>query len=287
MNQLKLMFFVCLYLVISADCLATNSKFKSGFFNQNANDRVVPIRKPIETHTVNWNNISNGPYTKEQEIKDFGAVNSWQSKGTEIIDGTCKISLLKNALSGEGGHLAKHAITPGTEYEVSFDVKFDVDFEWCEGGKVGFGFGVGNGFAGNHPAWDGTGGSYRLMWYKSPKDTSVYFHPYGYFKDQPTGTGFDFKKEYPKGGSIKKDQWYKINLYVKSNTGSNVDGWVRLEVDGYKVLDQPIRWTTDDSMRHFNTLWFETFRGGQGKSWMSEQDGYIYFDNVTWTLWAK
>lgn len=48
-------------------------------------------------------------------------------------------------------------------------------------------------------------------------------------------------------------------MYVKSNTGSNADGRVQLKINGETVIDQNIRWTTNDSKRFINNLSFHTF----------------------------
>lgn len=69
-------------------------------------------------------------------------------------------------------------------------------------------------------------------------------------------------------------------MYVKSNTGSNQNGWVQIKINDTPLLDQAIRWTTNDSQRLINKLSFNTFRGGNGTQWESPNTDYIYFDNL-------
>jgi hypothetical protein len=120
------------------------------------------------------------------------------------------------------------------------------------------------------------------MWYHDDAGRT-YFRPYVYYKDQPESCGNSFGKSYPSSGSLVKGQWYTVKLYAKSNTGSNTNGYVRVTINGTTVLAQNIRWTTDDTKRLIKTLSFHTFRGGSTSNWQSTTDGYIYYDNLTWT----
>jgi hypothetical protein len=58
--------------------------------------------------------------------------------------------------------------------------------------------------------------------------------------------------------SIQKGQWYKVHMYIKSNTGSNHDGHVQIKINDEVVIDQDMRWTTNDSKRFINNLSFHT-----------------------------
>jgi len=164
------------------------------------------------------------------------------------------------------------------EYELQFDVMFDENFDFSQGGKVGFGFLIGEGYTGGVPGTNGNGASVRLMWYKNTSTSPVIFRPYVYYKDQPGQFGDDFGKSF----SIQAGTWYSVKIYAKSNTGSNKDGHVRMTINGTTLLDEAIRFTTNDAKRLINRITFETFRGGADASWQSTTDGYIYFDNVHW-----
>ncbi len=156
------------------------------------------------------------------------------------------------------------------------------DFSW--GGKVGFGFLIGAGNTGGVPATDGNGGSFRIMWYKNNSTSPVFLKPYVYYKDQPGTYGNDFGLKYPNNGtSISKGTWYTVKMYMKSNTGSNTDGRIKLVINGTTLMDQAIRWTTNDLQRMVKHICFETFRGGAETYWQSTSNGDIYFDNVSYT----
>lgn len=59
-------------------------------------------------------------------------------------------------------------------------------------------------------------------------------------------------------GSIEKDKWYKVHMFIKSNTGSNFDGHALIKIDNETVIDQSMRWTTNDTKRLTNRFLFHT-----------------------------
>jgi hypothetical protein len=233
-------------------------------------------RASYSSRTVNWDNRADGTYTSSAAASDFGNIGGWVDSRGYISSHTCRVTLLANALSGAGGIVSTISIPTGQQYELQFDVKFHSSFDWSQGGKVGFGFGIGYGYAGGTPGWDGNGGSLRLMWYNN--NGSVYFQPYVYYKDQPGQYGNDFGKR----SYISKGTWYTVYMFAQSNTGSSTNGWVTIKVNGTSLINQSIRWTTNDANRLINSLWFMTFRGGSSSDWQSSSTCYIYYDNLWW-----
>ncbi|GAA0553362.1 polysaccharide lyase [Chitinophaga japonensis] len=232
------------------------------------------------TWSVNWDNYTHGAtYTRSMAEGDFGNVSSWVDSRAMISNDDLRITLLKNALSGAGGVIANIDVSDGSAYEMDYDIRFHSQFDWSRGGKVGFGFSVGDGNTGGDPGWDGNGGSLRLMWYQTDAGR-VFFQPYIYYKDQPGQYGDTFGKSYPSSGSLNRGQTYHVHMYIKSNTGSNTNGHVQIVIDGTVVLDTDIRWTTNDSKRLIRKVTFHTFRGGSQSYWESSTDGYIYYDNL-------
>jgi hypothetical protein len=230
----------------------------------------------------NWDSYTHGSaYTQAEAEVDFGNISGWNSSRSMISNGSLRITLLKDALSGAGGIVANMDISDGSEYQLSFSVRFHRAFDWSRGGKLGFGFLVGNGNTGGDPGWDGNGGSLRLMWYNN--GSRVYFHPYLYYRDQPGQFGDNFGKSYPSSGNLNKGQTYQVQVYIKSNTGSSTNGRARIVIDNVIMLDTPIRWTTNDSKRLIRLMSFHTFRGGSQPYWQSRTDGYIYYDDLVVT----
>ena len=251
-------------------------------------DRNVSEELIKSDFSVNWNgHTANATYTSSQATSDFGNVTGWQDSRAYIStggkDGTngARVTLLPNALSGAGGMITDVDISDGTEYEMDYDVKFHSQFTWSRGGKVGFGFKVGDGNTGCDPATDGNGGSLRLMWYSPNSDPNrVFFQPYVYHKDQPGTCGNTFTLRYPSSGALQKGVWYHVHMYIKSNTGTSTNGRAQILINGTPILDVSIRWTTNDSKRLIRNLTFHTFRGGSDTYWQASTTDYIYYDNL-------
>lgn len=261
----------------------------SGCARSKGDNNFVPdnaIKKPSsggndpESKTVNFNR-PNGPYTKDMAIADFGVPVEMNWQNTDIVDNQARVRIPANTLSQ--GNIVNIDVADGTEYELSFKVKFGPGFDWSRGGKVGFGFHIGNGYTGCNKADNGLGGTARLMWY-NPAGTKTnfvtsgtYFRPYLYYKDMPENCGDNFGKQ---SKQLAAGTWYNIKIKVKSNTASNKDGWVSYEVDGENLLTQSLRWTTNDAYRKIRYITFHNFRGGSDTYWQSATDSYIYFDDL-------
>lgn len=244
------------------------------------NDIKTPSNKDPETKTINFNR-ADGAYTKAQAESDFGGsiLMTWQN--IDISSNQARVRIPANSLSQ--GNIVNIDIPDGTEYELSFKVRFATNFDWSRGGKVGFGFHIGNGYTGCNKADNGLGGTARLMWYNATGSktnyvtTGSYFRPYVYYKDMPEDCGNSFGKQ---SKQINTDTWYTVKIKVKSNTGSNTDGLVSYEIDGVNLLNQVLRWTTNADYRKVKYITFHTFRGGSQEYWQATTDGYIYYDDL-------
>lgn len=253
------------------------------------NNSFVPeqeIRKPSAENTdpqskVISFNRTDGTYTRAMATADFGVPIEMNWQNINIVNNQARVRIPANTLSQ--GNIVNIDIADGTEYELSFKVKFGTGFDWSRGGKVGFGFHIGNGYTGCNKADNGLGGTARLMWYNAAGSktntvtSGAYFRPYVYYKDMPENCGNSFGKQ---SKQLATDTWYTIKIKVKSNTGSNADGLVSYEVDGENLLTQSIRWTTNDAYRKVRYLTFHTFRGGSQDYWQATTDGFIYYDDI-------
>lgn len=278
LKQLKMMTGVALFTLAFASC-------ESDLIEPNVvdEDASTSARAIYSSRWIDWNNRATGTYTSSAAASDFGNISGWNDSRCYISSGTSRITLLANALSGAGGVIARTDISDGSSYSVEYDVRFHSQFDWSRGGKLGFGLAIGDGFTGCNPAWSGTGGTARMMWYNNPNTNRVYLHPYLYYKDMPGTCGDNFGVSYPSSGSIQKGVWYRVNVTATSNTGSNTNGRIQVSVNGTSILNRAIRWTTDDSKRLIKELLFHTFRGGSQSHWMSSTVGYIYYDNLQFT----
>lgn len=222
---------------------------------------------------------ADGTYTYSEASADFGSatLGGWNEDRAWISGNWARATLMPNSVSN--GLIADADLSDGSAYEATWKVRFHSQFDWSRGGKVGFGFLIGEGNTGCDIATDGNGGSLRLMWYNT--GSRVYFQPYVYHRDMAGPCGDTFGKTYPTSGSLVKGQTYTVHMYIKSNTGSNTNGWVQVKIDGNTVLDQAIRWTTNDAQRLIKKLSFHNFRGGKDVAvWGSSQTSYIYFDDL-------
>ncbi|UEG52578.1 hypothetical protein LLH06_16605 [Mucilaginibacter daejeonensis] len=229
-----------------------------------------------------------GTYSQSTAEADMGQLASGTWKNADIYSEQCRIRIPANTLSN--GNIVNIDVSDGTEYELTFRVRFGPNFDWSRGGKVGFGFHIGNGFTGCNKADDGTGGTARLMWY-NPNGTKTdnsndapYFRPYVYYKDMPENCGNNFGKQ---SKTLSKNTWYTVKIRVKSNTGTSTNGSVLYQIDGVTLLSQTLRWTTDDNFRKIKNITFHTFRGGSDTYWQSASDGLIYYDDLSYTRIAS
>ena len=230
---------------------------------------------------------SDGTYSLSEAVADMGdIVGTWQN--TEIYSNQARVRIPANSLSN--GNIVRIDVSDGTEYELTFKVRFGPTFYWSRGGKLGFGFHIGNGFTGCNKADDGTGGTARIMWYNpngtktSSSSDAPYFRPYVYYKDMPEDCGNNFGKQ---SQTLNKNQWYTIKIRVKSNSGTSTNGSVFYSVDGSTLLSQSIRWTTSDTNRKIKYITFHTFRGGSQDYWESSSDGLVYYDYLSYTRIAS
>ncbi|WP_281632419.1 polysaccharide lyase [Flavobacterium luteolum] len=205
---------------------------------------------------------------------------STTAKGTA---GARTITLQTNTLSCPGGLCTSYGVWSTGVYTVWFQMKFNNGFYWSRGGKCGYGILIGDQNTGGDAAWDGNGGSARFMWYcpsgsNSTKGSGAYLQPYVYYRDQPGQYGNDFGKKY----YIQEGVTYNCQISVKLNTGSNTDGYVKYYVNGTEILNEKIRWVTNDSKRNVNAVSLHTFRGGSQDYWTAPVTSSIYYPSASW-----
>lgn len=161
---------------------------------------------------------------------------------------------------------------------VSYNIKFDSNFEFVKGGKLpglcGKDCITGGGSS------DGTNGwNARLMWradgnvvqYVYYPDMNDPNHP-GYGEDMPW-TGFVSQNKFI------PDKWHKVSTMIIMNTPGVKNGIIRSWFDGELCLNR-----TDISFRTVSTVkidkfYISTFYGGSDESWAPGKDAFIYFDD--------
>jgi len=257
---------------------------------------ATAARAIYASRTANFT-YSDGSYSLSTAQSDLGNISgNWQTNNVSIYSNQVRVRIPANSISsqpaGDGsGNTVQIDVSDGSEYELTFRLRFGPNFQWSRGGKTGFGFLIGDANTGCNKADDGNGGSARLMWYNptNQKDDtgsdSPFLRPYIYYKDMPTDCGDSFGK---KSVTLSKNTWYTIRIRVKSNTGSSYNGSVFYSVDGVTLLSKnDIRWTTNTAKRLIKAVSFHTFRGGSDPYWGSTSDGFIYYDDLTYNRLAS
>jgi hypothetical protein len=248
-------------------------------------DSQTSARAIYSSRTVNFTQ-SNGQFSSSDASSAFGNISGWDAGATYISSNTLRIALAANVVGTSGGMESRIDVSDGTEYSLEYKVKFHSAFDFSRGGKVGWGFQVGDGVTGcrSDDARAGNGGSLRAMWY-SPEssDSRVYFQPYTYYQGMTGACGDSFGTKYPNSGTLSRGVWYTIQLYMKSNTGTSSNGIAEMKVNGTTVVRKTnVKWASSDAQRKVKGLYYSVFRGGSQSYWGSSSTGYIYFDDLQW-----
>lgn len=234
---------------------------------------------------------ANGTFSSTDASSAFGNISGWDAGATYISSNTLRITLAANVVGTSGGMESRIDVSDGSEYWMEYKVKFHSQFDFSRGGKVGFGFQVGDGVTGCRAddARAGLGGSVRAMWYSPDSDPNrVFFQPYVYHQSMTGSCGDSWSAKYPSSGAISKGTWYTIGFYMKSNTGTSSNGSVEMKVNGNVVVRKDnIKWASSDAQRKVKGLYYSVFRGGSQSYWGSSSTGYIYFDDLKWSKIAS
>lgn len=159
-----------------------------------------------------------------------------------------------------------------TEASLSYDVKFESDFQFVKGGKL-HGLGPSNPVAGGE-AMEPSRWSSRIMFFDHGKVGSYLYHQKkkGQYGDARIADNFKFEK----------GRFYAITLYTKINSlPESEDGEAWLYIDGKRIAGQSdVKfWKSDLKLAKISTFMFSTFFGGHDSSW-APQDTSGQYKNV-------
>ncbi len=163
------------------------------------------------------------------------------------------------------------------ELYLSYDLKFDDNFEFVKGGKLpglcgantneapSTGCNTGGGYPSGYDGW-----SARGMWRADGAMENYVYH-----SGQSNYYGDD---EYWNVEAVR-GQWHRVQHRVVLNTVGSKDGILEAWFDGEKVLSlNNIEYRRTDSVS-INLFYFSTFFGGNDPSWAPATDQTIRFDN--------
>ncbi len=203
------------------------------------------------------------------------------------------ITLAKNAgpdgsdaikVTYEGYHRGSHRVggtyplSKGvTEATLTFDVKFDKDFQWVKGGKL-HGLAPQNAIGGGKKRRK-DGWSARMM-FKTRGKLGYYIY------DQNPKLKYGVEKY----GSIrfKKNVWHTVTYKIKLNDPKKKNGYVYVAIDGKRVISaKNIKFrSVDGPATLISRFSFSTFHGGHMPEWAPKAKNgkgyanvYAYFDN--------
>ncbi len=168
----------------------------------------------------------------------------------------------------------------GTDYTLSYDVRFDPGFPFVEGGKL-HGLGPERPVAGGNPIRP-DGWSARVMWRAEGRAEL-----YSYHQDQRDQYGDHGTVGAP--AAFMPGRWQAVSLHVRLNDPATAaNGLVELFVDGRLVERQEaIRLRGSDVGRaRISGFLFSTFHGGNAPEWAprAADGGYAtvhaLFDNI-------
>lgn len=167
---------------------------------------------------------------------------------------------------------------------LSFDVRFDEDFQWVRGGKL-------HGLGPKYPITGGRerrpkGWSARMMFTRGGRCSS-----YLYDQDQSQKWGIGRLSRAP---VFVAGRWHHVVLQLRLNQPGEADGSVRFLVDGREVVEQGevVFRGQGGPDTLIQTFLFSTFHGGATPTWTPRKNGapttvYAFFDNFLVTEGAR
>lgn len=184
------------------------------------------------------------------------------------------------------GVVSRLNITAASEYVLNYWVKFETGFNFNgslnSGGKLP-GLGSGDSCAGGATCTGTNGFSSRLMWRENGRAVLYLYHM------NKAGTfGDDIQFTDPVSGSnmsFTAGQWHKITMHLRINTGTNLDGFVTVDMDGRRVVESTgLQFVNNGDL--IDRFLLSTFFGGNDVTWNSQQDQSVFFDDISLTVFS-
>lgn len=192
---------------------------------------------------------------------------------------------------GISGGYVFHSIPdkfPSRNVQLKYNIRFDPEFDWVKGGKIGLGLNIGNygSTGGNHP---NNSASIRLMWRKNgDAELYIYLDPSitqdsSYDLIENLVVNKDYGDSWWRGiFKWKKQVWNSVTISAKMNSFSNnlpnKDGVVRLTINNTtKTFSKVILSKYPDTK--ITGILGSTFFGGSDSSWATPKDTFTELTN--------
>ncbi len=187
----------------------------------------------------------------------------------------------------KGGFVAYHPCSgfPAQSATISFSVYFDNSFQWNKGGKLPWGFYMGDRGAsgGRHTE---SGGTVRLMWRRDGAAEAYLYFP----KDTKQSDELDKEPGVVKDASFGMSLWRssftfakgkynKISMRLGLNDPGKQNGSLSLTINGKSQTFDKFMWRKDGNMQ-ITGLMGAAFFGGNDKTWASPVDTFMNITDI-------
>lgn len=192
--------------------------------------------------------------------------------GCGVGGGRCVRASYVPSSEGSQRIVFRKSLPASQEYTLNYDVMFENDFEFVNGGKL-LGLGPKNETAGCAPQ-TADGWSARVMWRTGGVPVI-----YSYDQNRANRCGEDYYSSFV----FQKGQYYAVSLHVKvNNPASSWNGLIELYANGQKIAQQTnvqLR-ATGGTDTEINNFLFDTFHGGSSSWWSPSKTVHSRFDNI-------
>lgn len=229
---------------------------------------------------VNFNDTQLGLYEKKAISQDWPNL-KWQnlSNRAEIVNShptlvgkTLKINYPKSSVGpSQGGGQFVVPLKPVNELWLSYQVKFDPNFDFRLGGKLPGLTSGGSKFTGGTIPSKGEGWSARYMWRKNGEAVIYLYHMnmQGKWGDDLALGDFHFKP----------NTWHTLVQHIRVNDMQQSTGVLEVWIDGTKQLSRHNIQFRGQVQAVIDAFFFSTFHGGNTARWGPKHDSFAYFDN--------
>jgi hypothetical protein len=265
---------------------------------------AAPVVKPAApiTGTVirnaTFDNMPNGAVVPTNFINALGSTNKNQSayddmsiiddgRGGKAVRTILKANTIHSKPGGDNGNNLFVSLPKNYDKAcISYDIRFDSNFEWAYGGKLPGLEGVAPGVSPSTPSGGNSttqGWSGRMMWlgpgsysWAGPTNMAVsyMYHP---GQSSQYGDNVKFNKPFVAG------TWHTIKQCYTMNTVGKSDGILQGWMDGQQTVNFNNYVYRTRSDVHISHLMFSLFRGGGTMDWASKRNGYVDIDNMVIT----
>ena len=162
-------------------------------------------------------------------------------------------------------------IPPAKEYYLDYQVYFENDWEWVQGGKLP-GLVGGDHTSGCRPI-EPDGWSSRFMWHQNGGAHFYYYH-------QNRQSNCGDTRDFANGRTLKKNAWNRITLRTVVNTPGQSNGLAQLWLNGEKVVDVGnIKWRGNvaETVALVDQVSLQTFYGGSTQDWAPSHTTHARF----------